>query len=81
MVKSPLGITISITQSENWLVTIQIVGRQVTCVAYDIELSVDAIRQAQCVQKPNHLKSKHGCHFAKNHLKSGEKCPDFECLD
>ena len=27
---------------------IQIAGRQVTCVAYDIEPSKDAIRQAQC---------------------------------
>ena len=28
--------------------------------------------------KPNHLKS--GCHFVKKHLKSGEKCPNFEWL-
>ena len=39
---------IAIAQSRKWLVTIQIVGRQVTCVAYNIEPSVDAIRHAQC---------------------------------
>ena len=31
------------------------------------------------IRKPNHWKSrKNGCHFVKNHLKSGRKCPDFK---
>ena len=43
--ESPLEITMLITQSQKWLVTIQIVGCRVTCVAYDIEPSVDTASQ------------------------------------
>ena len=45
-----LGITVLIAQRQKWLVTIQIVGRWVTCVAYDIKPTVDAIRHAQCAR-------------------------------
>ena len=36
-------------------------------------------RMVSEIRKPNHLKSGQiGCHFVENHMKSGEKCPDFE---
>ena len=37
--ESPLGITILIAQKQKYFVAIQIVGRQATCVTYNIELS------------------------------------------
>ena len=42
--ESPLGITISISQKQKYFVAIQIAGSRVTCVAYNIEPSVDAIK-------------------------------------
>ena len=53
----PLGITISIAQSQKWLVTIQILGRRVTCVAYDIKPSVDAILPQSYTAGPHQVQA------------------------
>ena len=45
--KSPLVIMISIEQSQKWLVTIQIVGHGVTCVAYNIKRREKKRRERQ----------------------------------
>ena len=46
--KFPVRITISIVQNWKQFLAIQTAGCRVTCVAFDIELSIDAIRHVQC---------------------------------